>query len=126
MVCSSATATRALGVGLRAGLSGDRRDWRDGEPAEAIAARFLNTITAAGVGSTADSLCAAHGVGEVALSGGVFQNAHLLTLVSEQLRGAGLKVYANSLVPANDGGISFGQAVVAVARTGAGGPRPCA
>ncbi|GAC1341780.1 MAG: carbamoyltransferase HypF [Candidatus Dormibacteria bacterium] len=58
----------------------------------------------------------------VALSGGVFQNAVLLTRTSELLRDRGFEVYANRLVPANDGGISLGQALVAASRR-AGGHR---
>jgi hydrogenase maturation protein HypF len=53
------------------------------------------------------------GLDRVALSGGVFQNILLLTLVFEGLKEAGFKVYTHHLVPTNDGGISLGQAVIA-------------
>jgi len=53
----------------------------------------------------------------VALSGGVFQNAVLLERSVSLLRDSGLEVYANRMVPANDGGISLGQALVAASRT---------
>ncbi|UTI64030.1 carbamoyltransferase HypF [Paraconexibacter antarcticus] len=61
---------------------------------------------------------AAEGAGTdlVVLSGGVFQNRLLLTwtiAACEQLR---LRVLVPSRLPANDGGISFGQAAVAAAR----------
>jgi hydrogenase maturation protein HypF len=46
------------------------------------------------------------------LSGGVFQNIFLLSLVTKELRISGFEVFAHHLVPANDGGISLGQAVV--------------
>jgi len=52
-------------------------------------------------------------VNTVALSGGVFQNALLTTLVRERLERAGFRVLCHSLVPPNDGGIALGQAVVA-------------
>jgi hydrogenase maturation protein HypF len=55
----------------------------------------------------------ATGLDRVALSGGVFQNILLLTLVSDGLKEAGFKVYTHHLVPTNDGGISLGQAVIA-------------
>jgi len=56
---------------------------------------------------------ARRGLTTVALSGGVFQNALLTTLVRERLQGAGFTVLSHSLVPPNDGGLSLGQAVVA-------------
>jgi hydrogenase maturation protein HypF len=49
----------------------------------------------------------------VALSGGVFQNRLLLRLTTATLEEAGLKVLTHHQVPANDGGISLGQAVIA-------------
>jgi hydrogenase maturation protein HypF len=52
-------------------------------------------------------------VNRIALSGGVFQNALLLSRVGHLLRERGLFVYTNHEVPANDGGISLGQALVA-------------
>ena len=58
----------------------------------------------------------------VALSGGVFQNALLLARTSALLRERGLDVYTNHAVPANDGGVSLGQAFVAASR-GAARPR---
>ena len=52
----------------------------------------------------------------VALSGGVFQNRVLLEQVVRRLQDDGFKVLTHTLVPANDGGLSLGQAVVASAR----------
>jgi hydrogenase maturation protein HypF len=49
----------------------------------------------------------------VALSGGVFQNRLLSKLASAALKREGFEVLTHRLVPANDGGISLGQAVVA-------------
>ena len=53
----------------------------------------------------------------VALGGGVFQNAIMLSRLETKLRAAGFIVMSPSLVPANDGGLSLGQAVVATARS---------
>lgn len=53
---------------------------------------------------------------QVALTGGVFQNCILLQQVSKQLETLGIKVLTHSLVPANDGGLSLGQAVIAAAK----------
>ena len=50
------------------------------------------------------------------LTGGVFQNKLLLEGVSERLAGLGLKVIAPAAFPANDGGVSLGQALIAAAR----------
>ncbi len=46
----------------------------------------------------------------VILTGGCFQNGLLTTLTTECLQDIGYQVYRNELIPANDGGISFGQA----------------
>ena len=49
----------------------------------------------------------------VFLSGGVFQNRYLLSETIDELRERGFKPFYHRQVPANDGGISLGQAVVA-------------
>jgi hydrogenase maturation protein HypF len=60
------------------------------------------------------------GLDRVALSGGVFQNIFLLEQVCQLLEVEGFKVFTQSRVPTNDGGISLGQAAVANARLRAG------
>lgn len=60
----------------------------------------------------------------VALSGGVFCNSLLTERVTALLKRANLQVHIHQQVPANDGGLAFGQAAVASARIG--GPVPCA
>jgi hydrogenase maturation protein HypF len=52
----------------------------------------------------------------VALSGGVFCNQRLSQSLSRRLRERGMTVLTHRLVPANDGGLSLGQAAVAMAR----------
>jgi hydrogenase maturation protein HypF len=91
-----------------------------GRPAGEVAARFHATVadvTAALVAECA----AATGVRQVCLGGGVFQNALLADAVLGRLRGAGLEAHLGREVPVNDGGISYGQAVVAAARLAGGG-----
>ena len=52
----------------------------------------------------------AEGLGlEVALSGGVFQNATLLNLTCAKLRARGIKFHLNREIPCNDSGIAYGQ-----------------
>lgn len=55
---------------------------------------------------------------KVVLSGGVFQNRLLLRLSRSALREAGFEVYSHRQVPANDGGLSLGQAVIALHQSG--------
>jgi len=86
-----------------------------GGDSRALAAIFHESL-ARGVTATCVRLGADHGVQRIALSGGVFQNALLLNRVTYLLRERGLIVYTNEQVPANDGGISLGQALVAVSQ----------
>ena len=53
------------------------------------------------------------GFAQVALSGGVFQNAIMLSSLTEHLENKGFEVLSHKQVPSNDGGIALGQAVVA-------------
>ena len=52
----------------------------------------------------------------VALSGGVFQNLTLLQATRRELKAQGLEVLSPRRVPANDGGIALGQAVIGAAQ----------
>jgi len=58
------------------------------------------------------------GIGTVALSGGVFMNALLLSLADESLRNARFRVLLHREVPCNDGGVSLGQASIAACAMG--------
>lgn len=53
-------------------------------------------------------------IDEVALGGGVFQNSVIFEGVVSMLTNKGFKVYFNTKVPVNDGGISLGQAYAAM------------
>lgn len=90
-------------------------DVLDGIEPGVIAARFHNGIADA-VARVCTRLREESGVATVALSGGVFQNVLLVTGVVRRLEEAGLRVLTHRQVPANDGGISLGQAAVAAAR----------
>ena len=56
-----------------------------------------------------------NGLNRIVLSGGVFQNSILLTGLIKSLEEKNFKVFTHTKVPANDGGISLGQAMVAAA-----------
>lgn len=87
-------------------------DLQRGVESGRIAARFHHTVVRA-ISDTAAQLALTHGLDIVALNGGVWQNRLLLEASSHLLRQHGLQVIAPSAVPANDGGLSFGQAVIA-------------
>lgn len=53
------------------------------------------------------------GVGQVVLSGGVFQNRYLVERAAARLEERGFSVFTHQRVPANDGGLALGQAVLA-------------
>ena len=57
------------------------------------------------------------GLNSVALSGGVFQNRLFLHLLRDKLITSGFEILAHEQVPTNDGGLSLGQAVVALHHT---------
>lgn len=86
-----------------------------GVPAGMISARFHETA-AEMVGQVCLRLRSDTGLNRVALSGGVFQNIRLLSSCLTRLRSKGFEVFIHRRVPANDGGISLGQAAVAMAR----------
>ena len=52
-------------------------------------------------------------VDTIVLSGGVFQNELLLEDFKTLLTAESLRIWTNRAVPANDGGISLGQAAMA-------------
>jgi len=78
-----------------------------------IAARFHDGLAAA-FAAEARALVVTGRAQAVALSGGCFQNARLLTAMQAALEG--LPVLVHREVPANDGGLAFGQALVALAQ----------
>jgi hydrogenase maturation protein HypF len=61
------------------------------------------------------------GLSRVALSGGCFQNKRLLSGLTRNLHARGFQVLTHQRVPANDGGIALGQAVIADAIVRRGG-----
>jgi hydrogenase maturation protein HypF len=100
-------------------FDGEQLDWRplldaviedrvSGRDPSAIARDFHRAI-AQGI---CDAVTRVGGSEKVALSGGVFQNELLLADLHELLVPAGFEIWTNHAVPANDGGISLGQAAL--------------
>jgi hydrogenase maturation protein HypF len=77
-------------------------------PVPVLAARFHNSLADA-VLAVCQHLRAEHQLSTVALSGGVFQNALLVSRCLDRLEPAGFTVLTHRQVPPNDGGISLGQ-----------------
>ncbi|MGQ9602484.1 MAG: carbamoyltransferase HypF [Candidatus Bipolaricaulia bacterium] len=71
---------------------------------------------AAGLARLAILAAQESGLKEVALAGGVAYNEAIVGIIKDEVEGAGLRLYVNEKVPCGDGGISFGQAVVAGTR----------
>lgn len=80
-----------------------------------IAGRFQAGLADA-VAGLAARLATTQGTDRVALSGGVMQNRTLFEGLVERLHGHRLTVLAHRQVPANDGGLALGQAVIAAAQ----------
>jgi len=91
-------------------------DLRDGVSPARISARFhlglMDGLTAA-----LPATGAAEG-DAVVLSGGVLQNALLRDGLPDRLTVQGYRVFSHTKVPANDGGLALGQAVIAAAQSG--------
>ncbi len=96
-------------------ISGIVSDRRAGASAALISSKFHETA-AAMVIDICGRLRSDTGLDRVVLSGGVFQNMLLLSRCTDILEKDGFRVYIHSRVPTNDGGISLGQAVIAMAR----------
>jgi hydrogenase maturation protein HypF len=82
-----------------------------GVSAQAIAARFHRGV-AKMLAETCRQLRSEGAGNVVGLTGGVFQNALLLRLAIDELHLMGFEVLCHERVPANDGGIALGQAVL--------------
>ncbi len=91
-------------------------DLRAGRRVGEISARFHNTLGVA-IGEVCSGMRASEGesagLDRICLSGGSFQNLYLLGRTVVELRRRGFAVYLHAKVPANDGGLCLGQAMVA-------------
>jgi hydrogenase maturation protein HypF len=90
------------------------QDLRAGIGKPQIAARFHAGVAAAFIRAAA-SARAATGIQQVALSGGCMHNRRLMRLLRTGLEAEGFQVFQHRQVSPGDGGLSYGQAVVAAA-----------
>ena len=93
-------------------IRGIVEDLAHGTSKGVVSARFHNTIMRM-LQDMCRLLREETGIEEVAMSGGSFQNATLLTGLARMLEQDGFQVYTHRLVPSNDGGLALGQAVCA-------------
>ncbi len=87
-------------------------DLQHGVAREKIAARFHQTVIEMFV-RAAGMARAATGINRVGLSGGVYQNAVFFQRILARLQTQGFEVLTHQQVPTNDGGLAFGQIVIA-------------
>ena len=90
-------------------------DLEQGASASLISARFHKGFARAII-LIIKNLCARHCLKRVALSGGVLQNRTLLEEISTDIRPTELGLMLQQEFPANDGGISLGQAAIGAAQ----------
>jgi len=88
------------------------RDVENGVATPVISARFHNSLVVLFAELTT-LLRKRFALNNVALSGGVFQNKLLFERLAAKLHRDGFHVLTHRQVPANDGGVSLGQAVIA-------------
>jgi hydrogenase maturation protein HypF len=96
-------------------------DLRRQQPVGDISRRFHKGLAAVFV-ELAEKIREQDQLNRVCLSGGCFQNVLLFRLMVEGLRARSFEIYSHSEVPAGDGGISLGQALVASRRVASEGP----
>ena len=99
-----------------------RLDWeplvdvaRDASLDTALRARIVHNALADALVAQAAALSSRVRFEAVGLTGGVFQNRRLAERAARGLEQCGMRVYLPQAVPANDGGLAFGQLVEAAA-----------
>jgi hydrogenase maturation protein HypF len=92
-------------------ISGMLEDYQQGTKIRTLAARFHNTLAGL-VLELAQRAKREYSLDRIALSGGVWQNMSLLIKTYQNLSNAGFQILTHKQIPANDGGISLGQALI--------------
>lgn len=101
-----------LQLDLRKAIKGVVGDVRSEATPAVVSAKFHNTLPEALL-AMAKAARESTGLEVAALSGGVFCNRFLTARLVTRLKQAGFAVLLNRDVPANDGGLSLGQAAIA-------------
>jgi len=104
-------------ISMRSIITGILNDMNHKTPLPLISRRFHATLIRL-FSLLCRELRTETGLNRVVLSGGVFQNALLLDGLMQMLEIEKFEVFAHSLVPTNDGGISLGQALIAAKAAG--------
>ena len=99
-------------IGARPLLEALLRDLGKQTPNAVISARFHNGLVEL-FRRLAQILRERTGLDRVCLSGGTFNNRYLMDNLCRRLRWEGFEVFTQRQVPAGDGGISLGQAMIA-------------
>jgi hydrogenase maturation protein HypF len=102
-------------IGTRSLFDDLIHDIQKGDPASIISKRFHNGLIAMFT-RLAENLRDRTSLNRVCLSGGTFHNTYLLDNLTKSLQSTGFEVFTHSEVPAGDGGLSLGQALVAAQR----------
>ena len=97
---------------LRPSIAAIAREFSSGAPVPEISARFHRTMALV-VRDGCARIREMDGLSRVCLSGGTFQNLRLLRHTVDELRARNFEVFVHHRVPANDGGLALGQAVIA-------------
>jgi hydrogenase maturation protein HypF len=121
-MCQEPDAEGAYAFGIQSGagewimettpiIKGVVNDSLKGETMSVISRRFHNTLIQM-LHQVCRTVRTESGIQQVALSGGAFQNKTLLGGVTKALGADGFDVLSQAKVPANDGGLSLGQALI--------------
>jgi hydrogenase maturation protein HypF len=102
-------------IGTRPLFEAILEDLRRNVSAGVISRRFHDGLAEVLVGA-AERIRGQTFLDRVCLSGGVFNNVYLLRSLKNSLEAAGFQVFIHSQVPAGDGGLSLGQALIAAHR----------
>ncbi|MBZ5699272.1 MAG: carbamoyltransferase HypF [Acidobacteriia bacterium] len=104
-------------IGVRPLFEAIIEDLRRKTTVEVISARFHNGLVEI-LARLAEHLREESSLGRVCLSGGTFQNGYLLSNLIRRLEEREFEVFTHAKVPAGDGGLCLGQALIAAHAAG--------
>lgn len=90
-------------------------DKKRGIPVSTISAKFHNMLINS-IFAVVKKMRIETGINKILLSGGTFQNKYLLEKSIQILESDNFKVYTQSKIPSNDGGLALGQLAIAAKR----------